>query len=166
MLRLCLMRRLLSTTLSFHPSSTHAHETRPWLRPRRLRPERIATHLVGRAGPRSHRFRHALRRLDGLPRRGASAVGGCGRGEFELGLLLCGSANGVCITANKHAGIRAAIAWLAELAGLARQHNNANVLCLPARYLGNEQAQEIVSVFLNTAFEGGRHQLRVSKING
>ena len=86
-------------------------------------------------------------------------------GNFDLGLLLCGSANGVCITANKHAGVRAAIAWLPELAGLARQHNNANVLCLPARYISNEQAQEIVSVFLQTDFEGGRHQQRVSKIN-
>lgn len=86
-------------------------------------------------------------------------------GDFELGLLLCGSANGVCITANKHAGVRAAIAWLPELAGLARQHNNANVLCLPARYISDEQAQEIVSVFLQTDFEGGRHQQRVSKIN-
>ena len=86
-------------------------------------------------------------------------------GDFELGLLLCGSANGVCITANKHAGVRAAIDWLPELAGLARQHNNANVLCLPARYISDEQAQEIVSVFLQTDFEGGRHQQRVSKIN-
>jgi len=86
-------------------------------------------------------------------------------GTFELGLLLCGSANGVCITANKHAGVRAAIAWLPELAALARQHNNANVLCLPARYISSEQAQEIVSVFLKTDFEGGRHQQRVSKIN-
>ena len=86
-------------------------------------------------------------------------------GNFDLGLLLCGSANGVCITANKHAGVRAAIAWLPELAGLARQHNTANVLCLPARYISNEQAQEIVSVFLRTDFEGGRHQQRVSKIN-
>ena len=86
-------------------------------------------------------------------------------GDFDLGLLLCGSANGVCITANKHAGVRAAIAWLPELAGLARQHNNANVLCLPARYISNEQAQEIVSIFLQTDFEGGRHQQRVSKIN-
>ena len=87
------------------------------------------------------------------------------KGDFDLGLLLCGSANGVCITANKHAGVRAAIAWLPELAGLARQHNNANVLCLPARYISDEQAQEIVSVFLQTGFEGGRHQQRVSKIN-
>ena len=87
------------------------------------------------------------------------------KGDFDLGLLLCGSANGVCITANKHAGVRAAIAWLPELAGLARQHNTANVLCLPARYISDEQAQEIVSVFLQTGFEGGRHQQRVSKIN-
>lgn len=87
------------------------------------------------------------------------------KGESDLGILLCGSANGVCITANKHAGVRAAIAWLPELAELARQHNNANVLCLPARYITGEQAQEIASIFLQTDFEGGRHQARVSKIN-
>ena len=86
-------------------------------------------------------------------------------GEAELGILLCGSANGVCITANKHAGVRAAIAWLPELAELARQHNNANVLCVPARYVSGEQAREIVSAFLKTDFEGGRHQNRVAKIN-
>ncbi|MBF9235802.1 ribose 5-phosphate isomerase B [Hymenobacter sp. BT683] len=86
-------------------------------------------------------------------------------GEFSLGILLCGSANGVCITANKHAGVRAAIAWLPEIAALARQHNNANVLCVPARYVSEEQAKEIVSTFLKTDFEGGRHQNRVSKIN-
>ena len=86
-------------------------------------------------------------------------------GEFPLGLLFCGSANGVCITANKHAGIRGAIAWLPELASLARQHNDANVLCLPARYLTEAQGIEIVDTFLNTEFEGGRHQNRVSKIN-
>ncbi|MBD2723400.1 ribose 5-phosphate isomerase B [Hymenobacter armeniacus] len=87
-------------------------------------------------------------------------------GEFALGLLLCGSANGVCITANKHAGVRAAIAWLPELAALARQHNDANVLCVPARYVSEEQTREIVSTFLKTNFEGGRHQLRVAKIKG
>lgn len=85
-------------------------------------------------------------------------------GECELGILLCGSANGVCITANKHAAVRAAIAWLPELAALARQHNNANVLCLPARYVSEEQVQEIVSTFLKINFEGGRHQQRVAKI--
>ncbi|ALW84519.1 ribose-5-phosphate isomerase [Hymenobacter sedentarius] len=86
-------------------------------------------------------------------------------GEYPQGILLCGSANGVAITANKHAGVRAAIAWLPELASLARQHNNANVLCVPARYVSDEQAQEIVSAFLKTDFEGGRHQQRVAKIN-
>ncbi len=86
-------------------------------------------------------------------------------GGFAQGILLCGSANGVCITANKHAGVRGAIAWLPELAALARQHNNANVLCVPARYVSEEQTKEIVSAFLKTDFEGGRHQLRVSKIN-
>ena len=86
-------------------------------------------------------------------------------GTFEQGILLCGSANGVCITANKHAGVRAAIAWLPELAALARQHNDANVLCIPARYVSEEQAREIVSIFLKTDFEAGRHQQRVAKIN-
>ena len=86
-------------------------------------------------------------------------------GDYAQGILLCGSANGVAITANKHAGVRAAIAWLPELASLARQHNNANVLCVPARYVSDEQALEIVSTFLKTDFEGGRHQRRVSKIN-
>ncbi|WP_035565141.1 ribose 5-phosphate isomerase B [Hymenobacter sp. IS2118] len=86
-------------------------------------------------------------------------------GEFTKGILLCGSANGVCITANKHAGVRAAIAWLPELASLARQHNDANVLCVPARYVSEAQAQEIALTFLKTDFEGGRHQNRVSKIS-
>lgn len=86
-------------------------------------------------------------------------------GEVVGGLLFCGSANGVCITANKHAGVRAAIAWLPELATLARQHNDANIICLPARYLTPEQGVGIVDAFLSTDFEGGRHQNRVSKIN-
>ena len=85
-------------------------------------------------------------------------------GTVESGILLCGSANGVCITANKHIGVRAAIAWLPELAARARQHNDANVLCIPARYVSETQAREIVSAFLKTKFEGGRHQLRVAKI--
>lgn len=87
-------------------------------------------------------------------------------GELDRGILLCGSANGVCITANKHRGIRAAIAWEPELASLARQHNNANIVCVPARFVSEEDARAIVSQFLNTAFEGGRHQTRVSKIDG
>ncbi|MFN3530165.1 MAG: ribose 5-phosphate isomerase B [Bacteroidia bacterium] len=82
----------------------------------------------------------------------------------SLGILICGSGNGVCMTANKHAGIRAALCWEKELAALARQHNNANVLCLPARFLSEELAYQMVEVFLTTAFEGGRHQSRVNKI--
>jgi ribose 5-phosphate isomerase B len=84
--------------------------------------------------------------------------------EFELGILICGSANGVAMAANKHQGIRAAIVWKNELAALARQHNNANILCLPARFISIEEAKEFADTFLTTAFEGGRHQARVAKI--
>lgn len=85
-------------------------------------------------------------------------------GVAELGILICGSANGVAMAANKHQGIRAAICWKVEIAELARQHNNANVLCLPARFISTEEAFEITSAFLKTEFEGGRHQRRVEKI--
>ena len=85
-------------------------------------------------------------------------------GEAACGILVCGSGNGVAITANKHQGIRAALCWLVELARLARQHNNANVLCLPQRFVEADDALEMVSVFLSTAFEGGRHERRVEKI--
>lgn len=87
------------------------------------------------------------------------------KNEFELGLLMCGSANGVAITANKHQGVRAAVCWNEELAALARQHNNANVLCLPARYISQELAEKIVDRFLHSNFEGGRHERRVGKIS-
>lgn len=81
-----------------------------------------------------------------------------------LGVLICGSGNGVNITANKHAGVRSALAWLPELASLAREHNNANIIALPARFISPEQAVAIVDAFLNARFEGGRHQRRVEKI--
>ena len=83
----------------------------------------------------------------------------------SLGVLICGSGNGVCLTANKHNGIRAALCWLPELGALARQHNNANVLCLPARFISEETALEIVKAYLSAEFEGGRHQKRVDKID-
>ncbi|WP_259068773.1 ribose 5-phosphate isomerase B [Mucilaginibacter sp. X4EP1] len=86
-------------------------------------------------------------------------------GEFDLGILICGSANGVAITANKHQGIRAAICWNEELASLARQHNNANVVCIPARFISLDEAKKIVKTFLSTPFEGGRHATRVNKIS-
>jgi ribose 5-phosphate isomerase B len=85
--------------------------------------------------------------------------------EFDLGILICGSANGVAITANKHQGIRAAICWNGELAELARSHNNANILCIPARFVSPELAKEITFKFINSVFEGGRHANRVSKIS-
>jgi ribose 5-phosphate isomerase B len=87
------------------------------------------------------------------------------QGEYELGILICGSANGVAITANKHKDIRAAICWDVPLASLARQHNNANIVCIPARFTSPEQAKEITNVFIATEFEGGRHANRVNKIN-
>jgi len=85
--------------------------------------------------------------------------------EFDLGLLVCGSANGVAMTANKHQGIRAAICWTEELASLARRHNDANILCLPARFISEELAEKILDQFLNSTFEGGRHARRVDKMS-
>jgi ribose 5-phosphate isomerase B len=85
--------------------------------------------------------------------------------EFELGILICGSANGVAMTANKHQGIRAAICWNEDLAALARNHNNANILCLPARFVHYELAEKIADRFLHENFEGGRHDRRVGKIS-
>jgi ribose 5-phosphate isomerase B len=85
-------------------------------------------------------------------------------GNAAAGILICGSGNGVCMTANKHQGIRAALCWNEELAMLARQHNNANVLCIPSRFVSLDEAKKMVTAFLATPFEGGRHQKRVDKI--
>lgn len=85
--------------------------------------------------------------------------------DSYLGILLCGSGNGVAMTANKHPDIRAAICWREELAVLARSHNDANILCIPARFITDEDAERITHGFLNTAFEGGRHHRRVNKMN-
>ena len=85
--------------------------------------------------------------------------------EFTIGILICGSANGVAITANKHQGIRAAICWNEELAVLARTHNNANILCIPSRFISQEQAKQICLKFISSEFEGGRHAGRVNKIS-
>src|SRR5690606_31923013 len=82
-----------------------------------------------------------------------------------FGILICGSANGVAITANKHQGIRAVICWGEELAELGRKHNNANIICIPARFVREELAEKMVDIFMNTEFEGGRHENRVSKIS-
>lgn len=84
--------------------------------------------------------------------------------DNTFGILICGSGNGISMAANKHADIRCALSWLPEIAELARLHNNANIVSLPARFIDEEMAFEIVKTFLNTAFEGGRHERRVNKI--
>jgi ribose 5-phosphate isomerase B len=85
--------------------------------------------------------------------------------EFTLGLLICGSANGVAMTANKHQGVRAAICWNEEVAEISRHHNNANIVCIPARFVSYELAEKILDRFLHSSFEGGRHERRVNKIS-
>ncbi len=82
----------------------------------------------------------------------------------SLGLLICGSANGVCMTANKYPGIRAALCWQPEIAKLAREHNNANIICIPGRYVSLKEGEAILDAFLQATFEGGRHQRRVDKV--
>ena len=81
-----------------------------------------------------------------------------------LGILICGSGNGINMTANKHQGVRSALCWKKEIAELARLHNNANILTLPARFITEDEAKEMVDVFFATEFEGGRHQNRIDKI--
>lgn len=85
--------------------------------------------------------------------------------KADFGILICGSGNGVAITANKHTGIRAALCWTEEIAALARMHNNANIIALPARFISVDQGIQMVKTFLDTEFEGGRHERRVEKIN-
>ncbi|MDQ3536803.1 MAG: ribose 5-phosphate isomerase B [Bacteroidota bacterium] len=87
------------------------------------------------------------------------------KGNFNFGILICGSGNGVAIAANKHQKIRAALCWNEELAALARKHNNANILCLAARFTDFSDCTQIIKTFLNTQFEGGRHSTRVNKIS-
>lgn len=85
-------------------------------------------------------------------------------GEVDMGIVICGSGNGIAMSANKHQKVRAALCWMKEIAILAREHNDANVMSIPARYTSQNQALEMVKAFLTTDFEGGRHQRRVDKI--
>lgn len=87
------------------------------------------------------------------------------KNEAAFGILICGSANGVAITANKHQNIRAGLCWNIEVAKLTRQHNNANVICIPARFVSIDDAIDMINIFMQTSFEGGRHQNRIEKIN-
>ncbi|KAA9333058.1 ribose 5-phosphate isomerase B [Hymenobacter busanensis] len=135
---------------SDHAGFAYKEMLKPWLTEQGYELRDFGTHSADSADYAD--FAHPL----------AAAVAS---GEVPRGILICGSANGVCITANKHKGVRAALAWLPELAELARQHNDANVLCLPARFVSEEQARQITRLFLDTAFEGGRHATRVGKID-
>ena len=84
--------------------------------------------------------------------------------EFDFGILICGSGNGVCMTANKHQGIRAGLVWNEDVVKLIRQHNDANIMCIPARFVSKEEALSFVKLFLSTDFEGGRHAKRAAKM--
>lgn len=86
-------------------------------------------------------------------------------GKADFGIVICGSGNGIAMTVNKHPKVRAALCWTKEIAALARQHNDANIISIPARYTSIPQAVEMVETFINTTFEGGRHQNRVDKIS-
>jgi ribose 5-phosphate isomerase B len=88
-----------------------------------------------------------------------------GENKEAVGILICGSANGVAMAANKHEGVRAAVCWNKEVTALARKHNDANILCLPARFISSDDASAMIDLFLNTPFEGGRHEKRVEKIS-
>lgn len=99
------------------------------------------------------------------PDYGHPVASGVENGDFDLGIVICGSGNGINMTVNKHQGIRSALCWLPELAALARQHNNANVLALPARFISEKTALDCVKSFLESSFEGGRHERRVGKIS-
>jgi len=85
-------------------------------------------------------------------------------GQYPMAILICGSGNGICMTANKHAGIRAALCWNTEIARLARQHNDANIICLPGRFISQYESLSAVTTFLTTDFEVGRHKTRIDKI--
>lgn len=84
--------------------------------------------------------------------------------DVDFGISLCGSGNGINITVNKHQGVRSALCWTPEIARLAKEHNNANVVALPARFINTEEAKQIIEAYLNASFEGGRHQNRIDKI--
>lgn len=86
-------------------------------------------------------------------------------GEYDYGILVCGTGNGMAITANKHEGIRAGLAWSEEIGSLIKRHNNANIICLPARFISNETAVKVLETFFNARFEGDRHERRINKIN-
>jgi ribose 5-phosphate isomerase B len=148
------LRGLIPSTMQLYIGSDHAgFELKQVL----LQHLQAAGHTVvdnGTSGPESVDY----------PDHAHAVAEGVAADPASLGIVVCGSGNGVNITANKHAGIRSALAWNKVVAALARQHNNANVLALPARFISIEDAIACVDAFLQATFEGGRHQTRVAKI--
>jgi ribose 5-phosphate isomerase B len=125
--------------------------------------ERIKGHLAGHGHEVSDFGTPGTESVD-YPDFGGPAALAVARGDAERGVLVCGSGQGMCMVANKVRGVRAALAWIPEIARLSRQHNDANVLCLAARFLGESDALAIVEAWLEEPFEGGRHVRRVDKI--
>lgn len=125
--------------------------------------ERVKEHLSGRGAATDDRGTHSDASVD-YPDFAHAVASAVVNGEAELGIVICGSGNGVNISANRHRGVRSALAWRPDVAALARQHNDANVLALPARFISEQEALAIVDAFVDASFEGGRHQRRVEKI--
>lgn len=125
--------------------------------------EKLTEHLAAQGIAVSDAGTRSMESVD-YPDYAHAVADGVTGGLADLGILICGSGNGVNMTANKHKGIRSALAWNTEIAALARQHNNANVLALPARFVTTEEAFAITDAFLASSFEGGRHQRRSEKI--
>lgn len=126
--------------------------------------EQLITYLKSGNYPVNDKGCYSLERAD-YPDYGHAVAMAVLDKEADFGILMCGSGNGINMSANKHKGIRAALCWNAEIAALARQHNDANILVLPARYISVEEAKKCVDAFLKESFEGGRHQARVEKID-
>jgi ribose 5-phosphate isomerase B len=125
--------------------------------------DRLKEHLLARGHKVDDRGTHGPESVD-YPDFAHAVADGVSRQTGDLGIVVCGSGNGVNISANKHPGVRSALAWNAEVGALARKHNDANVLALPARFVSPDEAIRIVDAFLDAGFEGGRHQKRVEKI--
>lgn len=126
--------------------------------------EHLITYLKAKNYIVSDKGCYSLERAD-YPDYGHAVAKAVLNKEAEFGILMCGSGNGINMSANKHQGIRAALCWNSEIAALARQHNDANILVLPARYISAQEAERCVEVFLMEKFEGGRHQTRIDKID-
>jgi ribose 5-phosphate isomerase B len=126
--------------------------------------EQLITYLISHNNNVIDKGCFSLDRAD-YPDYGHAVANAVINNEVDLGVLMCGSGNGINMSANKHKGIRAALCWNSEIASLARQHNDANILVLPARYISIEEAYKCLDAFLTAKFEGGRHQARLEKID-